>query len=248
MAKNVRRHMAKVQLSIAAGALGLLAGVGLGKGTAPAQVDADPAAHNVITINGTNIRDGSVKFKDLDKRNIQKFLYLKPTVNKLFRKERAFASDIFAKLNASDALIIKNLADFTVKLEQADSRFVNGDGSVFTGSQLVNDTKETLLTVPNTLRVEASTPDQGKNATLTLTNLASVEVEYASNAPAQGGGTQHGNLAPGNSTAILIGLLTPATVQVIPGAGDGGGVHTFTFTAYGETGGQVQVVGQALSR
>ena len=28
----------------------------------------------------------------------------------------------------------------------------------------------------------------------------------------------------------------------------GGGVHTFTFTAYGETAGQVQVVGQALSR
>jgi hypothetical protein len=63
--------MAKVQMSIAAGALGLLAGVGLGKGTAPQQVDAEPAAHNVITINGSNIRDGSVKFKDLDKRNIQ---------------------------------------------------------------------------------------------------------------------------------------------------------------------------------
>lgn len=248
MAKHVRRHMAKVQLSIAAGALGLLAGVGLGKGAAPTQVEADPAAHNVITINGSNIRDGSVKFKDLDKHNLQKFIYLKNSVNKLFLK-RAFAADIFAKLDASDALVIKMINDITIKLNGLDSRFVNGDGSVFTGSQLVNDTKETLLTVPNTLKVEASTPDAGKNATLTLTNLASVEVEYASNAPnAQGSGTQHGNLAPGGSAAILIGLLTPATVQVIPGAGDGGGVHTFTFTAYGETAGQVQVVGQALSR
>jgi hypothetical protein len=248
MAKHVRRHMAKVQLSIAAGALGLLAGVGLGKGTPPAQVGAEPAAHNVITINGSNIRDGSVKFKDLDKGSFQKFVYLKANINKLFLKRQA-AAGVFAKLEASDALIIKMINGLDSKLGEVDSRFVNGDGSVFTGSQLVNDTKETLLTVPNTLKVEASTTDGGKNATLTLTNLATVEFTFASTAPAtQGNDTQHGNLAPGNSTAILIGLLQPATVQIIPGAGDGGGVHTFTFTAYGEAGGQVQVVGQALSR
>jgi hypothetical protein len=239
--------MAKVQLSIAAGALGLLAGVGLGKGTQPAQVDADPAAQNVITINGSNIRDGSVKFKDLDKGSIQKFLYLKKTVNKLFIKREAAAA-VFSKLEAADALFKKAL-DGYIKIEDADSRFVNGDGSVLTGSQLVNNTKEPLLTVPSTLRVDASTDDQGKSATLTLNNLSSVEFEFASNAPAQGNnGTQSGTIAPGGSVAILIGLLQPATVQIIPGAGDGGGVHTFTFTAYGETGGQVQVVGQALSR
>ncbi|MEA2467027.1 MAG: hypothetical protein QOJ57_1153, partial [Thermoleophilaceae bacterium] len=164
MARHVRRHMAKVQLSIAAGALGLLAGVGLGKGTQPAQVGAEPAAKNVITINGRNIKDGSVKFKDLDRGSIQKFIYFKNTVNKLFLKT-AFAADIFAKIDDVDVRFSKvntALGSF-IKGEEADSRFVNGDGSVFTGSQLVGDGKETLLTVPNTLRVEASTSDAGKN-------------------------------------------------------------------------------------
>ena len=106
MAKQMRRHMAKVQLSIAAGALGLLAGVGLGKGTAPPEVNADPAANNVITINGSNIRDGSVKFKDLDKHNLQKFIYLKQTANRLFLK-RSSAAGIFAKIDDVDARFAK---------------------------------------------------------------------------------------------------------------------------------------------
>src|SRR4051812_12968373 len=119
MARHVRRRMAKVQLSIAAGALGLLAGVGLGKGTPPAQVDVDPAAHNVITISGSNIRDGSVKFKDLDKASIQKFLYLKRTVNKLFLK-KASAAGVFEKISDVDARFVKIHAELAGYIKAED--------------------------------------------------------------------------------------------------------------------------------
>ena len=343
MAEYARKRMASIQLSIAAAALGVLAGIGLGRGTEPTPVEADAelAANRGITISGANIKDGSVRLNDLNKASVQKGIYFKAQTDKLFLKIRSvdsiFAKLItnqlgsyiklldadarflkldalngFLKLSDADARFIKlggldgyikltdadarflkvdaldgyvkltdadarflkldalngyvkldaldgyveldALGDYVkldalgdyVKLEEADKRYVNGDGSVLTGSRQVGGDKEPLLTVPGALKVEASA--EGKQGVLTLTNLSESELQVASTAPGANGGTQGGTIAKGGTLAILIGLLQPATVQVIPGAGDGGAVHTLNFTAYDVAGtGDVQVVGQALS-
>ena len=279
MAHFVRRRMASIQLSLAAGALGLLAGIGLGRGTEPPQVDAEPAAKKTITITGSNIVDGTVKYQDLNKASIQKGIYLKAQTNRLFLKlsdadarfhkvitnalgdyiklgdadtrylkldalngylkltdadarflklgaldgyikldtadgrflkldalngylklddaDARFiklgALDSYVKLDAlngyvkidalngyvkltdadgrylklddADARIEKHLTDNGyLKSSDADARYVNGDGSVLTGSQLIQDSPEPLLTVDKTLAVEASIAARGQGA------------------------------------------------------------------------------------
>ena len=334
MAEYARRRMASIQLSIAAAALGVLAGIGLGRGTEPTPVEADAelAANRGITISGANIKDGSVRLNDLNKASVQKGIYFKAQTDKLFLKIRSvdsiFAKLItnqlggyiklldadarflkldalngFLKLSDADARFIKlggldgyikltdadarflkvdaldgyikltdadarflkldalngyvkldaldgyvkldALADY-VKLEEADKRYVNGDGSVLTGSRQVGGDTELLLTVPGALKVEATAV--AKRGVLTLTNLSESELQVASTAPGANGSTQGGTIAKGGTLSILIGLLVPTTVQVIPGLGDGGAVHTLNFTVYDVAGtDDVQVVGQALS-
>ena len=117
---------------------------------------------------------------------------------------------------------------------------------MLTGSRQVGGEKEPLLTVPGALQVEASA--EGKLGILTLTNLSEGELQVATTAPDANGGPQGGTIAKGGSLAILIGLLQPATVQVIPAPGDGGAVHTLNITAFDVAGtGDIQVSGQALS-
>ena len=294
MAAQARRRVARIQVSIATAVLGVLAGLGLGR-SAPSVPAVDPelAAKRVVTISGANIRDGSIAYKDLNKKSIQKGIYLKSQADKVFWKirdaEARFikmsneltnylkltdadtryiklgALDGFIKLTDADARYIKldglnsfikltdadarylkiDALDGYIKLDDANKRYVNGDGRVLTGSQLVGAGKESLLNLPGTLKVEASTGDGG--ALLLFTNTSTDDLELASTVPTPQGGLQHGTLKSGGSLAILIGLLQPATVQVIPGPGDGGAVHTFSFTAFGEQDGQMQVVGQALS-
>ena len=330
MAKYARRRVASIQLSITAGVLGVLAGLGLGRGTAPEVLDAEPAARSVITISGSNIVDGSIQYKDLNRRSIQKGIYLKAQTDKVFLKIKAAdaiiqkvitnqlggyiklldadarflkhgALDGYVKLSEADARFLKHgaldgyvkldgLADYVkigtlgdyvklgalgdyvkldalgdyvkldalggyvkldgladyVKLEEADKRYVNGDGSVLTGSRQVGGDKEPLLTVPGALNVEASA--EGKVGILTLTNLSEGELQVATTASDANGGPQGGTIAKGGTLAILIGLLQPATVQVIPGPGDGGAVHTLSITAFDVAGsGDIQISGQALS-
>lgn len=275
MAQYVRRQVASVQLSIAAGVLGVLAGLGLGRGSQPPQVDAQQAANRVITINGSNIVDGSVAFRDLNRKSIRQHIYLKLDADKRYLKIRdadarfhklitnelggyiklGEADSRYLKLDAlngylkladAEAEFVKHetLADY-IKGTEADARFVDGDGSVLTGSQLVDSGKKTLLTVPKALSVEAATDGQGRGAVVTLTNLTSSVLEYVSNAKTAAGGDAHGSIDQGSSVAILIGLLQPASVQIVPK--DGSSVHTLDLSAFDESGGLTRVVGQALS-
>ena len=155
----------------------------------------------------------------------------------------------FLKLDDVDTRIEKHLTDNGyLKSADADARFVNGDGSVLTGSQFIQDSPEPLLTVDKTLAVEASIAPEGKGALLKLTNLTDGPLAFATAAPNANGEPQHGTIEPkGGTTSILIGLLLPAVIQIIPGgAADGGVVHTLSVSAF-DLGGKLQVVGQVLS-
>ncbi len=400
MAHFIRRRAASIQLSLAAGALGVLAGIGLGKGTAPPpQVDAELAAKKTITIYGSNIADGTIKYQDLNKASIQKGIYLKAQTDRLFLKltdadtrfhkvitnalggyiklgdaDTRFvkldalngflklteadarylqpsaldsyvkletadgrflkvdalngyvkldaadaryakvedlgayvkldaADDRYLKLGALDgyvkldalsgyvkltdadgrflkladagALIDKHLTDYVkldaaddrylklddadaridkhltdngyLKQSAADGRYLQGDGSVVTGSRLVEDSAEPLLTIDKSLGVTVEPADGDKGgAIVKLTNLGGRAQDYAGAGFDAMGAPQGGTIPPNGTVAILIGLLQPATVQIVEGDGDGTAVHTLNLTAY-EIGGKLQVVGQALS-
>jgi hypothetical protein len=134
MGHYVRRRVASIQLSFAAGALGLLAGIGLGRGTEPPRVDAEPAAKKTITITGSNIVDGSVKYQDLNKASIQKGIYLKAQVDRLFLKltdadarfNKLITNELgYVKLTDADARFLKlGALDGYLKLTDADARFL----------------------------------------------------------------------------------------------------------------------------
>ena len=153
----------------------------------------------------------------------------------------------YIKTADADARYVKGdaLADY-IKSADADARFVEGDGSVVTGSRLVEDSPEPLLTVDKVLTITVLVDGDGKGARAALKNLTDAPLEYASTALDAAGAPEHGTIEPGGTESILIGLLLPATVQIIPGAGDGGAVHTLSLSAF-ELGGKLQVVGQALS-
>jgi hypothetical protein len=171
-----------------------------------------------------------IKLTDADAR----FLKIEDANSKFVKIEDA--NNNFLKIEDANKTFIK--------LSDADSRFVHGSAQALTGSSLVGGTKETLLTVPGNLRVEAATNDQGKTAALTLTNLSSVPLTF--NQPSAAGAATSSTVQPGGTQGILIGLNQPSTIQVVGSFGDGVPVHTFTFTAFG-SGTQVQVLGQALS-
>ncbi len=117
MAQYVRRRAASIQLGFAAGALGLLAGIGLGRGTEPPPtVDAEPAAKKTITITGSNIVNGSVKYQDLNKASIQKGIYLKAQTDRLFLK----LTDADARFHK----LITNALGGYIKLGDADTRYL----------------------------------------------------------------------------------------------------------------------------
>jgi hypothetical protein len=138
MAQYVRRRVASIQLSLAAGALGLLAGIGLGKTSGAPEIDAEPVAKKTITITGSNIADGSVKYQDLNKASIQKGIYLKAQVDKLFLKltdadarfHKLITSELgsYIKLGDADTRYLKlNALDGYLKLDTADARFLKLD-------------------------------------------------------------------------------------------------------------------------
>jgi hypothetical protein len=240
---------------------GVLAGLGIGKADKPPSVDSRQAASKVITITGNNVKDNSLFFKDFRRGELSKHFFTRRAADGRYIKVSGSegiliglmkglgfikgedVAGVYAKL--SDGFIKGEVADARY-IKLSDAHFVNGDGRVVTGSKLVGDTLETLFGLDGLVRAEASTTDQGKTATVTVTNLSSQELTLASNVPAGQSGTQHGTIAPGGSLAILIGLLQPATVQIIGSPRDDAAVHTLSFTAYGEPSGQVQVVGQGI--
>ena len=86
---------------------------------AAATVDAEPAAKKTITITGSNIVDGSVKYQDLNKASIQKGIYLKAQTDRLFLK----LSDADARLHK----VITNALGGYIKLGDADTRYLKLD-------------------------------------------------------------------------------------------------------------------------
>ena len=382
MGQFIRRRAASIQLSLAAGALGVLAGIGLGKGAEPPQVDAELAAKKTITIYGSNIADGTIQLPGPQQgEHPEGHLPQgpdRPAVPQAHRRRRALpqghherarrlhqarrrrhalrqarraerlhqahrsrralpaagragqlpqardggrrflkldALNGYLKLDAADARFIKlDQADARylkldaltgyVKLDDADARFVKlgaldgylkldalngyvkltdadgrflklddagalidkhltdngylkqsaadgrylqGDGSVVTGSRLVEDSPEPLLAIGKSIAVTAEPAGGDKGgAIVKLTNLGSRAQEYAGAGFDAAGAPPGGTIPPNGTVAILIGLLAPATVQIVEGEGDGTAVHTLNLTAY-EIDGKLQVVGQALS-
>jgi hypothetical protein len=154
----------------------------------------------------------------------------------------------FLKIDTANSQFLKidDANQTFIKLQDANTRFVQGSGQSVVGSREVGDQNEPLLTLPGTLKVEAKSPDAGKSASLTLTNLSDKQPLMFAPGP-QGGLT---TIDPGQSiSGILIGLNQPSTIQLVSGFGDGTAVQTLAITAYGSGGGEglVQVIGQALS-
>jgi hypothetical protein len=294
MAERARRRISAVRTSLIMSVGGVLLGLGIGKAGEPPSVEAEQAASKVITINGTNVKDGSLLFKDIKKGQLEKRFFTRTAADARFVKlsglsaaldgylKNDLAAGIFAKIGSSylkdetngifakigssylkdevnaifakadstyvkaeaDAIFAK--ADSAYVKAEADARFVNGDGQVVTGSQEVAGVAELLFSFAGLVSAEAETTDSGKTATVTVRNLSSGPLTLASNVPASQGGNQGGTVQPGGSLAILIGLLQPATLQIVAGQGDGAGVHTLNFTALSAGGTSVQVVTQGI--
>jgi hypothetical protein len=207
-----------------------------GTATAAALITGRNVKNNSLTgadiknrsLGGVDIRDSSLLARDIKFGQV------------------ALPSSVYDKTTSDGRYLSKTgKATDSSHLNGIDSTgFVNGDGTVLTGARLVGSGKETLVTVTGNLMVEGSTADAGKNATLTFTNLSNVTLNFASSG---GANPSSGTIAPGGSLAILIGLLQPATFQILGNLADAETVHTVDFTAFGAPNGEVEVVGQALS-
>jgi hypothetical protein len=183
-----------------------------------------------------------IKLQDADARYIK----MSDADARYLKLDEAAAQ--FLKIDAANSQFLKidDANQTFIKLQDADARFVQGSGQSVVGSRLVGGENEPLLTVPGSLKVEAKSPDGGKSASLTLTNLSDKQPLMFAPGP-QGGLT---TIDPGQSIqGILIGLNQPSTIQLVSGFGDGTAVQTLAITAYGSGGGEglVQVIGQALS-
>jgi uncharacterized protein YjbI with pentapeptide repeats len=183
-----------------------------------------------------------IKLQDADAR------YIKMTDADARYLKLDDAAAQFLKIDAANSQFLKidDANQTFIKLQDANTRFVQGSGQSVVGSREVGDQNEPLLTLPGTLKVEARSPDAGKSASLTLTNLSDKQPLMFAPGP-QGGLT---TIDPGQSiSGILIGLNQPSTIQLVSGFGDGTAVQTLAITAYGSGGGEglVQVIGQALS-
>jgi hypothetical protein len=159
----------------------------------------------------------------------------------------ADADGRFLKLDDVDTRFEKHLTDNGyLKSSDATASFVEGDGSVRTASQLAGVDAKELLKVGKTMAVDDWHEQGARSLSVKIRNLSGGTLDYVSTVPGAQGGTYHGTIDQGgSSTAILIGLLLPSTIQVIDN-GDGS-VHTLTITAYDKAGGGVQVTGQVLS-
>jgi hypothetical protein len=143
---SVRRRLNTARISFLVAGAGLAAGLGIGRAGEPPTVDADAAASNIITINGNNIANGSVRLRDLNKKDVDKRYLTRNQSDHIFLKIRNFAKswdaylkmpaalaafDAFLKLDgtakAFDAFLkLEKLEAFDsfIKIQDADKRYL----------------------------------------------------------------------------------------------------------------------------
>jgi hypothetical protein len=260
MAERVRRRFGAVRVSLAVGATGVLAGLGLKSAVQPPVVEVDPVAssasgakHRPATISSADVINGSLQLKDFRKGTLEQRFYTKFYVKNHYMTPgqvskvvvKAF-DPVMKKQIIGDAAIQSKLGANDTAVDSAKlsglpaSAFVLGSGSVLTASRVVGAAGAVLFTIPGTLTVEAAVDAKSGGALITLANLSSdlLSVAATNTVPS------HGTVLPGATLAVVLALESPALLQLV---GCPTCIHTLNMTAFGQPDGQVEVVAQGLS-
>src|SRR3954454_9476406 len=266
MADLLWRRLGAAPLSVIAGAPGLLAGLGLGRGTQPASVNVDPAADasaaktKPLTISSRNVLDGSLLLRDFKKGALEKSFYTRDQTDRLleFQPRLSSANQLSEVLvrgydpvkkkeivgRARPSLLLGGYAktgDTAVDSQKLEGRpaaaFVLGSGSVLTASRVAGAGRVPLLTIPGALGVEVAVDAKSGGAVLTLANLGGDALTLAATSTQPATGT----IAPGGALDVILPPGAPGVLQFL---GCPACVHTLNVTAVSRPGGQVEVVAQ----
>jgi hypothetical protein len=214
MAESVKRRVAAARLAVAFVAAGTIAGAAAWAQASPAPTAKQSILVSSIKIDSSNIKNGSLLFKDFIKGEVvsgKEFKNFETSIKSYKQATNASISTIKGEIGD-----IKNSLGGYIKGEAADARYiklsdavVRGDGSVHTATASVGNFAVTLLDLPGQVKVEALPGSQMK-----VTNTSSEPLVHSICA-ATGGGATVGTLQPGGSVTCDVKSSTVQAVQLV---------------------------------
>jgi hypothetical protein len=233
MAESVKRRVAAARLAVAFVAAGTIAGA-----TAWAQAGPPPTAQSSASdifaklgdIKSQQIENHSLKYIDFAKGQVPSFDQFKKLDQSFGKYKKANAHDIsvikgeLGGVNGDISAIKGELGGY-IKTTDADARYIKmneailGDGSVFTAHQAIPQGGgfETLLDLPNTIKVEMSSTE------LQVTNTSGGPLSFSACTGGAGGGT----IDPGKTTQCS---TTGGAAQAMQFVNGDGKVMTLNFS------------------
>jgi hypothetical protein len=235
LAERVKRRLRVTKLSVSVAVAAVIAGfVAQDKGSSPVTYQLTGGQPHMTpgSITSRDIKQGSLLYSDFKSGQ----LYSPKETNRLFETQQG-ANATFVKIDdAANTFLSKDAAGGTyldktdaantyLKIDDASSHFVNGDGSVFTGSAHVASQGVDLLTIPGFVGITASHSATGEPDSVALTNNNSSPLDYSTP-------TKAGTIAPGASLPFGLGASGPSvTIQMLVPAVQK--VATLTISAIG---------------
>jgi len=214
MAENVKRRVAAARLAVAFVAAGTIAGAAAWAQASPAQSAHQSILVSSIKIDSSNIKNGSLLFKDFIKGEVvsgKAFKNFETSIKSYKQTTDASINTIKGEIGA-----IKSELGGYIKQSTADSRYyklgdavVTGDGSVHTATASVGNFAVTLLNLPGQVKVEALPGSQMK-----VTNTSGEPLVHSICA-ATGGGATAGTLQPGDSVTCDVKSSTVQALQLV---------------------------------
>jgi hypothetical protein len=210
----------------------------------PAQTAHQSILVSSIKLDSSNIKNGSLLFKDFIKGEVvsgKEFKNFETSIKSYKQTTDASINTIKGEVGE-----IKNQLGGYIKSSDADARYikltdsvVRGDGSVFTatGQSLAGKPAVRLTAVPGMFTVDAAGP------VITITNTSGAPLTHSACMNAQGQSTPAGTLQAGGTLSCAGD--TAQTVQLI-GAGGGSRVATLNFSSITPQGGASQNTVQIL--
>jgi hypothetical protein len=209
--------MAKLSVSVAVAVLA--AGyIAHDRGASPIAYQLTGAQPHMTpgSITSKDIKTGSLLYSDFKSGQV----YSQKAANRLFETSQKADATFIKSADAAKTFLTNDAAGRTyldktdaantyLKIEDAAGHFVNGDGSVFTGSAQVASQGVKLLDIPGIVGVQANHFSTGAPDSVTLTNTNSSPLEYSTSNKA-------GTIAPGDSLAFTLTDSAPSeTFQVL---------------------------------
>lgn len=236
MAESVKRRVAAARLAVAFVAAGTIAGAAAWAQASPAAPTAkESILVSSIKIDSSNIKNGSLLFKDFIKGEVvsgKEFKNFETSIKSYKQTTNASISTIKGEIGDIKSQIgdIKNSLGGYIKGEAADARYiklsdavVRGDGSVHTATASVGNFAVTLLDLPGQVKVEALPGSQMK-----VTNTSSGPLNHTACTSGQTP-VAAGTLQPGQSVSCDSGGTAEA-LQLV-GSGANPSVMTLNFSS-----------------